>query len=53
MKNSEKETIITIIKHLLPQAHIYLFGSRARKDHQPESDIDIAIDNNQKFIHIR
>lgn len=49
MKNQDKETIINIIKQLLPQANIYLFGSRARNDHQPESDIDVAIDNKQKI----
>jgi len=49
MKKQDKETIIKIIKQLLPQSNIYLFGSRARKDNQPESDIDIAIDNNQKI----
>ena len=49
MNKQDKEFIITVIKKLLPQAHIYLFGSRARKDNQPESDIDVAIDNNQKI----
>ena len=32
-----------------PNAKIFLFGSRARKDNIPQSDIDIAIDNNNKI----
>ncbi len=39
-----KEKIIAIISALLPQAKIYLFGSRARKTNSQSSDIDIAID---------
>lgn len=39
-----KEELIAIIKKHIPQAKIYLFGSRARKTHHPGSDIDIALD---------
>ena len=49
MQKQDKDSIIAIIKESLPHAHIYLFGSRARKDHKEESDIDIAIDNNKKI----
>lgn len=42
--NKTKEKIIAIISALLPQAKIYLFGSRARKTNSQSSDIDIAID---------
>ena len=49
MIEKDKETIIEIISKQLTEAKIYLFGSRARKDHLPESDIDIAIDNRNKI----
>ncbi len=39
-----KQKIVHIIKQFLPTAKIYLFGSRARKTHALESDIDIALD---------
>jgi predicted nucleotidyltransferase len=41
---STKEKIIAIISALIPQAKIYLFGSRARNKYSQSSDIDIAID---------
>ncbi len=50
MQDRDKKTIVDIIKQLLPHAQIYLFGSRAREDHSPESDIDIAIDNGGQKI---
>ena len=43
------QVIVTIITNKLPQAKVYLFGSRARGDHTPESDIDIAIDTGGKI----
>lgn len=45
MKEQDKQKILTIISTYAPQAQVFLFGSRARKDHTPQSDIDIAIDN--------
>lgn len=39
----QKELILIISKYL-PGASIYLFGSRAREDHSPTSDIDLAVD---------
>lgn len=42
-----KNKIIAIISALVPEAKIYLFGSRARKTHSRTSDIDIAIDANR------
>lgn len=39
-----KDKIIAIISALVPEAKIYLFGSRARKTHSRSSDIDIALD---------
>jgi uncharacterized protein len=42
-----KQKIITLIKALLPEAKIYLFGSRAKGTHDRWSDIDIAVDTGQ------
>ena len=39
-----KQKIISLVSALVPNAKIYLFGSRARKTHGPRSDIDIALD---------
>ncbi len=36
--------IIAVISALIPQAKIYLFGSRARGTNSPRADIDIALD---------
>jgi uncharacterized protein len=40
----EKETIIKLIKVLIPDVKIYLFGSRARGNYTERSDIDLALD---------
>lgn len=45
----DKTILINIIKKLLPNAKIYLFGSRARNDNKAQSDIDLAINNGQKI----
>ncbi len=39
----KKETIIRLLTALFPDIKIYLFGSRARGDNRPGSDIDLAI----------
>lgn len=39
-----KKTVLDIIHKQLPNAKVYLFGSRARGDNRSGSDIDIAID---------
>ena len=39
-----KDAIIKIVEIFFPEAKIYLFGSYARGDNKPGSDIDIAID---------
>lgn len=39
-----KQTIIATIASIVPNAHIYLFGSYARGDYKEHDDIDIAID---------
>ena len=50
-KNTYKKIITEIIKKELPEASIFLFGSRARGDNSPGSDVDIAI-YNKKPINI-
>ena len=47
MKNIDKEVqekIIDLITALVPDAKIYLFGSRARQTNAQWSDIDLALD---------
>lgn len=39
-----KDKIVGIISVLIPEAKIYLFGSRARGNYKKYSDIDIALD---------
>lgn len=40
----EQDLMKNILQAILPGVTIYLFGSRARGTHRPESDIDIALD---------
>lgn len=51
MEISEKlqKKMIGLLSVLFPDAKIYLFGSRATKNHHPQSDIDIAIDNGKRI----
>ncbi len=50
MLNSEYQNqLLTIIKKHVPTCTVYLYGSRARGDHQPSSDIDLAIDAGAKI----
>jgi predicted nucleotidyltransferase len=49
IKARYKQTLITTIEKHLPQAKIYLYGSRARKTHQEGADVDIAIDNGKQI----
>ncbi len=44
-----KKKIITVINALLPEAKIYLFGSRARGTNVEWSDIDLALDTGKKI----
>jgi len=44
-----KIEILKIINNKLPNAKVYLFGSRAKKINNPGSDIDIAIDDKTKI----
>lgn len=45
LENKYKSQLIFIIRKHVPNAKIYLFGSRATGKQQPGSDIDIAIDS--------
>lgn len=38
-----KTKIIALCKAILPEASIYIYGSRARGDYRERSDIDIAL----------
>jgi len=44
-----KNKIIAIISALIPEAKIYLFGSRARGKHSEWSDVDLALDSGKKL----
>lgn len=43
LKAAYKKELLRIIGKHLPDAQIYLFGSRARGDNKETSDIDLAI----------
>ena len=45
----QKDKIIAVISIFCPNAKIYLFGSYVRGDVRRSSDIDIAIDNQEKL----
>jgi len=40
-----KKTLLSIIHKFLPNCKVYLFGSRARKEHDEGADIDLSLDN--------
>ena len=44
IKAEYKEKLIEIISKHLPEATIYLYGSRARGDQSKGSDVDLALD---------
>lgn len=44
-----KEKIITLISAMLPDAKIYLFGSRACGDWRHDSDVDICVDSGKRL----
>ena len=49
VRSEDKKKIIDLICAVLPNATIYLYGSRARSDHSQRSDVDIAIDIGDKI----
>ncbi len=44
LDDKTQNKIIALISVLIPEAHIYLFGSRARGTNQEYADIDLALD---------
>lgn len=44
-----KKQLIEIISKQLPNAKVYLYGSRASGDFRSGSDIDLALDNGEKI----
>lgn len=44
-----KQKIIAVISALIPEARIYLFGSRARGTNGKYADIDIALDAGKRL----
>ncbi|MCB9492778.1 MAG: nucleotidyltransferase domain-containing protein [Epsilonproteobacteria bacterium] len=49
LEEKYKKKIISLISALIPEAKIYLYGSRARGDDAQRSDIDIALDSGYKL----
>ncbi|MFH1644210.1 MAG: nucleotidyltransferase domain-containing protein [bacterium] len=49
VKKEYKEKLIKLINKYLPEAKIYLFGSRATGEYSQYSDIDIALDAGEKI----
>ena len=45
-----KQKIIAVISALIPDAKIYLFGSRARGTNAERADIDIALDAGKPLL---
>jgi predicted nucleotidyltransferase len=53
MKNLDekiKQKIVSVISVLIPEAKIYLFGSRARGTNSERADIDIALDADKPLL---
>lgn len=40
----DRMVVQSIVKQLLPEARVMLFGSRVAGTHRPASDLDVAID---------
>lgn len=52
IKDEEKRKITEVIKALIPNVMIYLYGSRARGTFKQGSDIDIALDAGKQIPRI-
>ncbi|MFH1461908.1 MAG: nucleotidyltransferase domain-containing protein [bacterium] len=48
IKEEYKKKLIELISTHLPNAKIFLFGSRATNEERYDSDIDVAIDSGKK-----
>jgi len=44
---SYKKKLLSIIFEFLPNCKVYLFGSRARQEHDQGADVDLALDDNK------
>jgi len=44
-----QKKIVAIINAIVPEASIYLFGSRARGSYQKHSDIDVALEEKNRI----
>lgn len=50
MRNIDREELIAALQRLRPQfegrgvTHMSLFGSRARRDNRPDSDVDLVLE---------
>lgn len=53
INDESKRKIIGVIALIVPEASIYLFGSRARGTYSQWSDIDIALDSGEKISRHR
>ncbi len=51
LSKEDQNKIIALVTALIPNAKIYLFGSRARKTNSARSDVDIAIDAGKLLPH--
>lgn len=49
LKPELKEKIINVTSALFPDADMYIYGSRARGTHRENSDLDIALDAENKL----
>lgn len=49
VKKSHKEKLLSIIYTHIPHCTVWLFGSRARGNQRPGSDIDLALDAGEKI----
>ncbi len=43
LQNNERDKIVALCKAIIPNASIWLYGSRARGDYSHNSDIDLAL----------
>ena len=53
IKPEYKEMILRALEYHFPGAKVILFGSRARGDNKPASDIDLAVDADGKPVDFR
>ena len=47
--DSDKKTILDVIKNFFPAAKMYFFGSRFLQTNKPGSDLDLCLRSDQKL----